>query len=439
MTSVRNPSGQSTASIGIILPHAYRGGTFRLFRSICRYFAKFPELNVVSAVPATGSQIETLSEWVKEQEFNNLQACEFSFETYNENEAKEILKKSGIVAKQFISDSYYLPKDSSGLLMDCTHWFFVSDRIMEVLLPLKPYGIFVTDHLHRYYPYIFHENAYAAQEYCIWNFQRNIRNADLCVASTDGTVEDVVSFSGATGKIIKVPIGMDVEHFLQLINKCGEGQDGCSFTFPYFIWVTNSSHHKNHENALLALKKFFGQNARLHIVVVGCNTDLFSPNIEANLCDSRRAAASDAYISRIRNMIAEEFEEYSDRIHFEGEVTDERYVQLLRDAEFLWHNVIADNGTYSIIEAACLGVPSVSSNYPQVKEICDLLQLNVRYFDPYDVQLTAQALLEGPDPSVIDRQCTIKRVCTTGHEEWTDELKKSLIEIDSPRKCLEYL
>ena len=90
------------------------------------------------------------------------------------------------------------------------------------------------------------------------------------------------------------------------------------------------------------------------------------------------------------------------RLRFLGAVPDTDYARVLRSARFLAHNVIADNGTFSVLEAALLGCPSVSSDYPQIREIDDAFGLGLRFFDPFDECGTAAALLAGeslPPPS----------------------------------------
>ena len=47
------------------------------------------------------------------------------------------------------------------------------------------------------------------------------------------------------------------------------------------------------------------------------------------------------------------------------------------NTKFLWHPATIDNGTFSVIEAAHLKVPSLSSGYPAMKEINEQYNLSL--------------------------------------------------------------
>ena len=61
-------------------------------------------------------------------------------------------------------------------------------------------------------------------------------------------------------------------------------------------------------------------------------------------------------------------------------------------AAFLWHPGQVDNGTFSVVEAAHLGVPALSSDYPAMREIDQQFTLRLTWMDPDDPDNMARQL-----------------------------------------------
>ena len=76
-----------------------------------------------------------------------------------------------------------------------------------------------------------------------------------------------------------------------------------------------------------------------------------------------------------------------------GDVSDKVYARLLKNAQFLWHPALYDNGTFAVMEAAYLGVPSLSALYPAMEYMNQKFELNLQFFDPRNPQGMAEALL----------------------------------------------
>jgi glycosyltransferase involved in cell wall biosynthesis len=64
----------------------------------------------------------------------------------------------------------------------------------------------------------------------------------------------------------------------------------------------------------------------------------------------------------------------------------------LNKAKFLWHPALKDNGTYSVIEAAYYGIPSLSSAYPPMHFLNEKFQLNLMFFDAENPREMAEKL-----------------------------------------------
>ena len=67
------------------------------------------------------------------------------------------------------------------------------------------------------------------------------------------------------------------------------------------------------------------------------------------------------------------------RIRLRGELSDASYQRELAGARFLWHPAQIDNGTFSVVDAAHLRVPSLSSDYPPMHEIDNQFELGLAW------------------------------------------------------------
>ena len=186
--------------------------------------------------------------------------------------------------------------------------------------------------------------------------------------------------------------------------------------------MTNPSPHKNQLRMLRAIERYQRQlGGTLDVVVTGVWTDLFDPDLPAERRVGREPQWNTPHVCEVREAVAALEPAVRQRIRFLGAVPDDAYARVLRSARFLAHNVIADNGTFSAVEAALLGTPSVSSDYPQMREIDEAFGLGLRFFDPFDERATAEALLVGeslpPPPEPVGR-----RIRDLSWRAWDDSL-----------------
>ena len=151
----------------------------------------------------------------------------------------------------------------------------------------------------------------------------------------------------------------------------------------YFIWSTNQAQHKNHLMAVRALSAYYNAGGKLKCYMTGVDTELFNPASEVTACE---------YVIKVRKLIEEE--SLTDHIRFCGNMSKDKYVEVLKRAKFFMHPGLMDNGNGTAVDAASVGVPTISSNYPQMKFLDDYMHLNMRFFDPYDVNSLKDALLK---------------------------------------------
>jgi glycosyltransferase involved in cell wall biosynthesis len=345
------------------------------------------------------------------------------------DEARVVAAAAGVEVDRWISTGYQVPSDGGRDFRDCRFWLFVSDRLELPLVPLERYGVVVTDHLQRYVPEIFGANMYAMADAAPWNFLRNVRNADVVVATSADTAADVLSYAGARGRLVRMSTTLDVDHFIKLADAAAAASSEDAAwpgSEPFLAWVTNTAVHKNHLRMLRALERYAGElGGSLNVLVTGIGTDLFDPELPAERRVGREFLWDLPYVRAVRDTVAAVDPALRRRLRFLGSVPDVGYVRLLKSATFVAHNVLADNGTYSVVEAALLGRPSISSDYPQMREIDSAFGLGLRFFDPFDEQSTAAALHAGetlpPPPAAVGR-----RIRERTWRSWDDGLVESI-------------
>jgi glycosyltransferase involved in cell wall biosynthesis len=138
---------------------------------------------------------------------------------------------------------------------------------------------------------------------------------------------------------------------------------------PYFLWSTNGAAHKNHANALEAL--------RLYYNALGGTLDCWLTNLPP---EAQQAVAPE--------------HRRPERLQWMGRLSDSAYQEAMAGAEFLWHPARVDNGSFSVVEAAHAGVPSLSSDYPAMREMDHQFQLRLKWMDPDSPQDMARRLKE---------------------------------------------
>lgn len=411
--------------IALLLPHAYRGGTMRLLVNLARHLGTRWPGSLVLALPTDHLSAVADDLALVRRELSNIEIRGLNWQRLAGDAARSAAAAAGLEVESWISAGYQVPSDGGADFRDCGFWLFVSDRLELPLVPLERYGVLVTDHLQRYVPEIFDATMYAESDSGPWNFLRNVRNADVVAAMSRDTVADAVAYAGARGRVVRMPTTIDVDHFMRLADVADRTTHDTSVSpsgAPFIAWVTNASPHKNHLRMLRALDVYERASGQpLDVIVTGLGTDLFDPDLPENRRIGREDHWNMPYVRTVREMVAAARPSLRRRLHFLGCVSDPVYARVLRSARFVVHNVIADNGTFSVVEAALLGCPSISSDYPQMREIDDEFGLEMRFFDPFDERDTAAALLAGETlspPSGAIRQ----RICDHSWRSWDDSL-----------------
>jgi glycosyltransferase involved in cell wall biosynthesis len=341
--------------IAVLVPDAYRGGTLRsaklLAQALWTASRQFGEdADVVFVYPDV--QEELSDRWDDDLPLS-ISRRTIKWQALNSAAAHRAMRYAGHPDWVPSAAFYLVPDDGIQQLCDCDLWIVISDRLNAPLLPVRPYALVVYDYLQRYvnlfptgtdHPFIAAAGA-----------------AERLLVTTRFTEQDALVYAGVPReKVVRVP--MLAPEFGRAERRSSDADS------PYFLWTTNLAVHKNHYKAISALREYFELlDGQLDCRVSGADSESLLKSDLAHL-KSLAAIVADSKI-------------LCKRLQLLGEVPDALYRRQLANAEFLWHPARVDNGTFSVVEAAHLGVPSLSSKYPAMEEIDERFGLHLSWMD----------------------------------------------------------
>lgn len=363
----QRPARVKRKRVAIIVPVAYRGGTLRAA------FCLAQVLHLGSRQWGEDAEVvffhlDDPKEY-PESEFADLpfhiSRRPFNWKWLEAPEAKRAMRYAGHSEWEPATEGYIIPDDGMRQAMDCDLWLVVSDRLSCPLLPLRPTVLMVYDYLPRYVDVIsgeLNQSVLAAA-----------RSAQRVLVTTEFTRQDALQYAGLDpSKVAKVP--MLAPEFPLLRSASQDKEAG-----TYFVWSTNAAPHKNHAHAAAALRIYYEElEGQLECRVTGVNT--------------RHLLASKQPHLEAMGEVFDRSKKLKKRVKWLGELPDTQYRRMLTSACFLWHAGRIDNGTFAVIEAACFGVPALSSDYPAMREIDAQFTLNLAWMNPDDPQQMARQL-----------------------------------------------
>lgn len=362
----RPPVTRRKPRIAVIVPVGYRGGSLRAAKLVAQAIEtgarqKGTEVDVVFA------HLDTPDAYSSD-EFADLPASierrPYNWSHLTQIEAERAMRYNGRPFKA-ISKLYQVPDDGIRQFMDCDLWVIVSDRAEYPLLPLKPYAVIVYDYLQRY--------VRLPGKQLNFQFLRTAHNAERVFVTTDFTRSDAMQFAGLPSqKVWRLP--------MLAANILSTGtMERPKSEMPYFVWATNLAPHKNHENAVKALQIYYEKlDGRLLCCVTGVGTSELLKSKASHLKPVKKIVDASSSLKR--------------HLRIMGELTDSAYCAQVAGAQFLWHAGWIDNGTFTVIDAAHLQVPSLSSDYPAMHEIDRQFSLNLSWMDAHDPDDMAEKL-----------------------------------------------
>jgi len=384
--------------VAIILPVFYKGGTLRAAKKLAKLIKKQSVLHhhpievVLCFVPDKYEVLEDfhdLIDW-------NIQLREIFWDVmstsqiYASDSLTLFLKHNGI---KLDSPKYLVPRDGFNDLLDVDLWIIISDRLSAPVIPLRKVVLFIFDYIQRYVPDIFSRDVVA---FTSKNFEYilSARRASHVFVTTQATKQDAISFAGLpTSKVTLIgDLNFDYVPETILINGFDEERSSWRFspiTQPFFMWPTNVNFHKNISRALDALIYYYTeQRGKFTTIITGANTEYLDPyKVKAN---DQIDLLKIPHIDKFRKVLSNKY--YRKRIKVLGDVPDSNFFQLILSCKFVWNPTLYDNGTYSVIEAALLGKPSLSALYPATEYWNNKLNLNLVFFNPYDKKQMASSL-----------------------------------------------
>jgi glycosyltransferase involved in cell wall biosynthesis len=363
--------------IALILPQPYRGGTLRATKDLAKM--------IRWSADQRGANVDVVMACLKDSydfdaDFTDIKKLGISVRPLL---WKMVLKETGAIAemsasgqtRELVHDAYALPADGGNDFLDCDFWLLVSDRLTVPLLPVRPYGAVVFDYIQRYVPDIFPDTSFTSQAQGYIPF---VREAKFVMVTTPATGTDLNAYAGVPQRrICRIPL------FFELIKDSPQPR---MWKEDYLIWVTNCSPHKNHVRILKSLEKYYDElGGRLKTIMVGPLTDFFlarNPRVPPEALPS---------VDRVRAVISNSYS-LRRNLRIEGELPEAAYACAIKHARFLLHGNLYDNGTFSVIDAASLGVPTLSSRYPCMEYLNETCRLNLTFFDPRNIEELARSL-----------------------------------------------
>lgn len=336
--------------IAVLMPLVYRGGSLDATKLVAEAIHHGSRQAGEPAQVVIGYPEDAT---YNEEDFAGLpdgvQKRPFKWREVTGAQARRIMALAGDDDWTAESSVYQVPDDGINTFYDCDVWLQVSDRAMAPLLPIRSVAVLVYDYVQRYFE--------------LWDLNTTYRFlrvgwlADKVLTTTKFTTRDAIQFGSVPLKrVARLPmLGR------RLIDTTSPDRQAA----PYFVWPTNASPHKNHGNAAKALSIYYNEmQGRLECVITGTDSEMLAeggrPHLDAAAPILQRLAKAG------RVIVARSLEEQT-------------YARLVEGAVFVWHPATVDNGTFSVVEAAFLGVPSLSSDYPPMREMDETFGLGLHW------------------------------------------------------------
>jgi glycosyltransferase involved in cell wall biosynthesis len=380
------PISKSKFKIAVFLPNYYLGGTLNGAKNIAKMlFDGSHEEENIEIVFSYREGFYHIHEHLGDLLEKGIEIRATKWLTLSKKEVSFYVKNKDI---SLDSEEYTLPYDGTNNFNDCDFWLIVSDRLERQIAPIKPYAMVIYDYLQRYLPDVIGNSETIWKQYFEGAYISSARNADFILTTTPQTYQDAICYAGINHhKVVFIPTDFNPYKANPLTQK----------PYDYFIWPTNLSQHKNHLLAIEALNRYYThENGKLRVIMTGPGTEnIIKRDPNSFVCQT--------YLSHIKDSLKENHV-VNDNMVIKGNLCTRDYVDTVCHALFLWHPVIIDNGTFTVLEAAYFGVPSLSSDYPQMKYLNERFKLNLTFFNSKNIKQMAEKLKEMEQNYFIKKQ-----------------------------------
>jgi hypothetical protein len=374
--SVR-PKG-TARTVAILLPSAWRGGMLRNAFALARLIAGHERGGLGRINVVVGLRRDGVYNWLELDAAaqacgGNVSVRRMEWTSWPTDSVRRMFPSLPFVPPAV--PEVMLPCDNRHNFLDCDAWIVFGGSLEGYVAPARPYAVYCADLIQRYVPQIF-DTTNGREQPELWALQLRTflgwRAARCVFATTPQTVSDVVGYAGVpSSRTLLAPTLIDP--LIDTIAPTQSVQDQ-----PCILWVTNISPHKNHEAGVGAARIYYVElGGTLPLVVVGVDSERLDPQSGADRAGTRAFRAAPEVVRHTR---------------FAGEVSDAAYMRMVSSCAVVWHNVIADNGTFVVFDAARANRHVVSSDYPQIRYLCDRYGIRPIWHRADDARGAAQAL-----------------------------------------------
>lgn len=384
---------KETKKIAVILPQPYLGGvldyTIRLIECVLKGMRSGKEqYSIVVGYP--DDEVFKKKDYFRALRREHVEFHTFTWATKSAHWVMEALQLMGMPT-MFAQECCVLD-DGVNFFEDCDYLIFTADRIPAVLFTSKPYTVVAHDYIQRYCPEIM-QGIYED------SFIQAVRRADRIYVTTPSTLEDCVQYGGVKKEnVLLTPFMFDYVEAGKAAHRNKrhtlEQEDPQSNieNEAFFLWATNTAIHKNHKQALAGLSEYYSQGGTFFCVITGVNTDLLDVSTDEESIKERLSP----YTLELRKLIKEDCL-LKENLIVMGNLPKNQYLDLLKRAKFTFHPGYGDNGNGAAVDAACLGVPTVCSDYPAMRYMDEYISLGAHFFDPFDANSIGGALMEAEE------------------------------------------
>jgi hypothetical protein len=362
--------------LAIILAAEWRGGMLRNALLLARLYASHAwpgigRVEVVVALPRGGAyDWQGLRRWCREAG-DGVSIRPFAWRAMPAEAARLVFPAELVPPGDA---PVLLPDDGGRELRDADAWLFFASHGHGRIPWLRPTAVFCADLLPRRVaaadggPNGFGDRSALAEAMIGW------RRAHCAFATTPTTQADLVTYAGVhPDRALLAPLQTEAAMPEAEVALPPVG------SAPGILWVTNHGAHKNHATAVAALRSYVSRGGGLDVTVCGVNSRALDPATGSGHPGARALADAPEVLARTR---------------FVGEPPDPTYRRLVASHGVLWHNVLADNGSFVAFDAAMAGAHLVSSDYPPMRHICERHGVAALFHPARDPDAAADALLE---------------------------------------------
>lgn len=399
------PAGKKE-HIGLILPVGYRGGTLHAFLQIARML-KACGYRVTIGLPEDYLIKESVFYYptILDEVMRRLESdtdIPIRFYTWEQmvteqNSSLRAMAQLPDLKEPLLRNG--MMNDRVNCFCECDRWLFVSDRFFSgIPMPLKPYSILVYDFLQRYMPFPLLPPHIESL------YTHSTRQAESLFVTNPETASDMIVYNGVQSKkIFLLPFEFTAK---EMIKYSSLNRPPFKNKRPYIVWACNRAWHKNHVRVLHALIRYYSDfGGSLEVFITGVETEALdykqSQKDKIKKGDKKNAAdfKLPQHVLEFQALFKKNKDILKKNVHIKGEMDRNSYFDLLAGAEFLLLSSLSDNGAFGAIEAAWLGVPCASSDYPHMRYMSKHFGITPLWYKGEKIDSIAETFVKMPQCS----------------------------------------